>query len=291
MKFFDLHCDTLSIGAFKNLPFDGKATAVDFFDRTPEKYVQTFAAFIPDETENGFADFLCMCEYMEKSGIKPAVCPDDLNGKRAAIFAVENGKGLNGDINNLDFMYKKGVRMLTLTWNGKNLLGSGCAKSGGLTDFGREVICRMNTLKMATDLSHINREGFSVAAELAFYPVASHSCFNGKTEHRRNLTDEQAKLIAQKDGIIGVSVYPDFMGEGHPFERFAEQVKYGIDLGLKENLAIGTDFDGGVMHPELARTEHIWKLYTYLEKELGAETCEALFYNNAAKFFNRLLTN
>ena len=290
MNLFDLHCDTLYRGVKENLEFDGKNTAVDFFSSETEKYVQVFAAFIPDDSPDGFADFVRILNYMKKNNIKPVADANGLKKNRVALFSVENGKALGDNINNLDFMYKNGVRMMTLTWNGKNSLASGNAQKGGLTDFGRNVIKRMNRLKMAVDLSHINCQGFCEAIKISDYPVASHSCFYGLVNHRRNLKDNQAKLIAQKGGIIGIAVYPEFLGKGEPFEQFKKQVKYGLNLGLENNLAIGADLDGGKMHPDLSRTSHFCKLYDYLKKDFGTEITNALFYDNAKKYFEKLLS-
>lgn len=292
MKVFDLHCDTLFRGVDENLLLTDKRLQVNYFCDKFEQYTQTFAAYIKDDTRDGFGDFCKMYDYMKSNGIDPVTKVSDLDSKRNALFTVENGKALNGDINNIEFLYNCGARAMTLVWNGSNRLGSGSQSVGGLTDFGRRVIEKMNGLSMAVDLSHINGEGFDEAIEIAKYPIATHSCFYSVCKHARNLTDDRAINIGKKGGIIGICVYPEFVGDGDIFEGVLRQVKHGIELGLDNNLALGTDFDGANMDKRLDSNEKLPELYYYLADKLNGKTVvDDLFYNNAKKFFSGLLTN
>lgn len=290
MKLFDLHCDTLYRGVKENIGiYDGK-TAVDF-NASIDMFIQAFAAYVEDETPDGYGDFIKIAEYMKQSGIKPAIKAQELCSNKAAIFTVENGIALGGKIENLENLYDAGVRIITLTWNGKNDLGSGCKTSGGLTDFGRQVIEKMNEFKMAVDLSHINRKGFIEAIRLSKHVLATHSCFDSIVPHYRNLKDEQALQIANKQGIIGICVYPEFAGIGDPFEAVAQHIKHGISLGIAQSLAIGTDFDGADMHKNLCCTAHMINLYDYLCNYFcDAKLIDDIFYNNAIRYFTELLT-
>ena len=58
--------------------------------------------------------------------------------KTAAILTVENGSALAGRLDRVEVLARDGVRMLTLTWNGENELGSGSMTGHGLSPFGRE---------------------------------------------------------------------------------------------------------------------------------------------------------
>lgn len=290
MRLFDLHCDTLYRGVKESIGiYDGK-TAVDF-GAPIDMFIQAFAAFVEDGTSDGYGDFLLIADYMKQSGIKPATKAKELCGSKAAIFTVENGAALGGNVENLEKLYNAGVRVITLTWNGKNELGSGCKEKGGLTGFGRQVIAKMNELNMAVDLSHINRKGFEEAIRLAENVLATHSCFDSIVPHCRNLTDSQALRIAEKQGIIGLCVYPEFAGPGDPFEAVAQHIMHGISLGIAQSLAIGTDFDGADMHKNLCCTAHMNNLYEYLCNYFGdVKLIDDIFYNNALRYFTQLLT-
>ena len=100
-------------------------------------------------------------------------------------------------------MYEKGVRILTLTWNAENEIASGAfCENGGLTDFGKTVIKKMENLKMVVDVSHLNRESFFDVAENTTLPfIASHSnpdIVETNAGRKRNLTDEQIEIIKER---------------------------------------------------------------------------------------------
>lgn len=212
---------------------------------------------------------------------------------RCALLSVEGGNLLEGELSRLDRLYADGVRTLTLTWNGENALAHGAhCPDGGLKPFGREVIGRLNALGMVCDLSHLNRCSFWEALPLCRYPAATHACFDALHPHCRNLTDRQAVGLSQKGGIIGLCFYPDFLGEGNPADRLYEQIVHGLSLGLEDALAIGSDFDGAKMHPELDRLAKLPKLYDALrQRGVKAAILQKIFYENAANFYAKVLTN
>ena len=126
------------------------------------------------------------------------------SNKLGALLTVEGGEVLEGELRILRILYRMGVRSLCLTWNNRNEIADGVAErdARGLTDFGREVVKEMNKLGMIIDVSHIAEKGFWDVLELSDAPViASHSNSRAVWDHPRNLTDEQIKGIAQKNGI------------------------------------------------------------------------------------------
>ena len=104
----------------------------------------------------------------------------------------------------------------------------------------------------------------------------------------RNLTDEQLRLIGEKNGLIGLCFYPKFLG-GDVFEKIYENICRLQGLGLENNIAIGSDFDGADMLPELSDISKVPDLYTYLENRgISAETLKKIFYENAQNYFDKL---
>ena len=60
-------------------------------------------------------------------------------------------------------------------------------------------------------------------------------------------------------------------------------------MGLENNIAIGSDFDGADMLPELSDISKVPDLYTYLENRgISAETLKKIFYENAQNYFDKL---
>ena len=110
-----------------------------------------------------------------------------------------------------------GVRVMQLTYNTQNLVGSGCweSRDSGLSDYGRDVIDLMNELGILVDLSHVGDTTSSDAIAHSKKPVAYTHCFpNAIMDHPRNESDEMLKKIADKGGFVGVVAYTPFMPKG-----------------------------------------------------------------------------
>ena len=95
-------------------------------------------------------------------------------GKMAVVFGFQNATMLEGDLGNLDPLYELGARCIQLTYNTQNRLGSGCTErvDGGLSDFGVEVVERMNELGIIVDLSHCGRKTSMDGIEVSGRPAA-----------------------------------------------------------------------------------------------------------------------
>lgn len=197
---------------------------------------------------------------------------NDKSGKISAFLTIEEGGALKGQITNLRNFYRLGVRLITLTWNYPNEIGfPNCAKeyyTKGLTSFGREVVREMNRLGMIIDVSHMSDQGFYDVAKLSAKPfVASHSNARSVTNHRRNLTDDMIRILADKGGIMGLNFANSFLGTS-PVSRIEDMVshlKHIRNVGGAEVMALGTDFDGISSEVEINHIGEIAKLFQALK--------------------------
>ena len=282
MKYFDLHCDTPYRMYEENLDFDSEKLSVNSREDIFEEYYQCFAVWLKDDIENPFKKYKeTLQNFKQKFEIG--------DSKIKPIFTVEGGAVLEGKTDNLYLLKKDGIRALTLTWNGKNQIASGVNFEGGITDFGRETVRVMNTLKIACDLSHLNRESFYGALEETEFPIATHSCSYEIYPHKRNLTDDQIKELVSKNGIMGLCFYPKFLGEGEVFENLYRHLFYLLDKGYENHIALGSDFDGADMDKKLWKVSNVAQLYEFLkEKSINDEILNKIFFKNAKKFFKRV---
>jgi membrane dipeptidase len=148
--------------------------------------------------------------------------------KIAAMFGVEGGHMIENDLSKLEALYNRGTRYLTLThnvapsWatsaadetNPNPVIGNGLNSEGkkGLTEFGKQVVNRMNELGMMIDVSHLGDQSFWDVIKITTKPIiASHSSVYKLVPHRRNLKDEQIKAIAKNAGVIQVNFNPGFI--------------------------------------------------------------------------------
>lgn len=282
MNFFDLHCDTALELYKRNLSFDNEELSVNRNSaKVFGKWTQTFAVWIKDDAENPFLIYKNIIKDI-KTKLKTA--PENLT----PLFAVEGGAVIENRIDRLEILKKDGIKFFTLTWNGENRIAGGCKTEKGLTDFGVTVIEELNRLKIGCDLSHLNRKSFYSAIEYAEFPLATHSNCYEICSHPRNLTLEQIKLIAQKNGVIGITFYPEFLGD-NIFDKIYQNIFLLCDKGFENNIAIGSDFDGGKMSESLDKTSKIPLLYGFLEeKGLSKPLLDKIFYKNAYKFIAML---
>lgn len=140
--------------------------------------------------------------------------------KIAAMFGVEGGHMIEDDLGKLEALYNRGARYLTLTHNIAPSWATSAADETshpdlphkGLTDFGRQVVQRMNQLGMLIDVSHAGDQTFWDVIGLTTKPIiASHSSVYSLVPSRRNLKDEQIKAIAKNAGVIQVNFHPGFI--------------------------------------------------------------------------------
>jgi membrane dipeptidase len=117
----------------------------------------------------------------------------------------------------------------------------------GLTLEGVKMVSRMAELGIILDVSHLSDRAFYEAFELSPMPhIATHSNFRAVCDHDRNLTDEMARMIAARGGVMGLNLYPSFLREdGYAdTDDILRQVDYGLSLVGDSALAFGFDIDG-----------------------------------------------
>lgn len=143
--------------------------------------------------------------------------------KIAALFGVEGGHMIENSLEKLDQIYSRGARYMTLTWNNSTDWATSAwdetykkdslAKTHkGLTDFGREVVKRMNRLGMMVDLSHVGEQTFWDAIATTRSPViVSHSNAWSICPVPRNLKDDQILAVGKNGGVIALNFYSGFV--------------------------------------------------------------------------------
>ncbi|MHA4846024.1 dipeptidase [Flavitalea antarctica] len=159
--------------------------------------------------------------------------------KIAAMAGVEGGHMIEDDINKLDSLYNRGVRYMTLTWNNSTSWGTSAfdeffkkdLSRKGLTDFGKQVVQRMNRLGMIVDISHVGEQTFADVIEATTKPViASHSSVYTLCPHQRNLKDDQIRAIAKNGGVIQINFYSGFLDSNYMKSKTAFLAKHKTEL-------------------------------------------------------------
>lgn len=172
--------------------------------------------------------------------------------KIGVIISFEGLEPIGNDIRMLNVFYELGVRAAGLTWSRRNYVADGChfspveeGQKGGLTKFGVQVVKKMEEKNMLIDVSHLNDEGFWDVVKYTEKPfIASHSNVRNIHGKMRNLTDEQIKEIAKRNGVIGINAYKNIAGvqEGeNPINKLADHIEYMVNLVGADHVGFGFD--------------------------------------------------
>ena len=143
--------------------------------------------------------------------------------KLAALIGVEGGHMIEDDMNKLDALIKRGMRYMTLTWNNSTSWATSAMdetqhadtlKHIGLTEFGKQVVRRMNEAGVMVDLSHTGEQTFYDALAVTTKPVLlSHSSVWNICPVFRNVKDDQIKAVAKNGGVICINFYSGFISK------------------------------------------------------------------------------
>jgi len=150
--------------------------------------------------------------------------------------------------------FEHGLRIVGLAWR-KNRMAGGTGHPGPLSDEGRAVVRALDRAGIIHDMSHLAEESFWELLYLATGPViASHSNCRKIVPGDRQLSDEMIRAIVQRDGVIGLNFYDEFLLPPSEYKKrrcrmsdIIAHVKHLASvIGDAKHIALGTDMDGGV---------------------------------------------
>lgn len=170
--------------------------------------------------------------------------------KLAVMYGHQNATMIENKIDRLDILHDMGTRCIQLTYNSRNLLGDGCTErtNAGLSDFGVDVVKRMNELGIIVDLSHCGRQTTYDGIKFSDPPACfTHTmCEALYRGHPRAKTDDQIKKMAVKGGMIGIAalgyfVGPDPGGET-TIETYLDHIDHAVKVAGMDHVGLCTDF-------------------------------------------------
>lgn len=314
MRFVDLHCDSVFEMYLqkKNLDELGGHINLDKLRRGGVR-LQCFAAFVATHEcaqRNGvklgaYELFNAMCDIFDEqmkrcaAEIAPVRRYADIEnnlraGKISALLTVEDTVALDSELERVDEMYSRGVRMAALTWNYENSLGypnspDAALHARALKPFGIAAIERMDELGIIVDVSHLSEGGFWDVARRTRKPfIASHSCARALCDHSRNLTDAQLRAVAERGGVVGVNFYSAFLNGSEEYTPNADIVRHMDYIRRKagvETVALGSDFDGIDCKLELGDCTGLEKLAGEMERCFTDDEIDLICGKNALRVF------
>lgn len=327
----DLHCDTLhelnklkAKGKHYNLYKSEGHLDIERMQESDYK-LQCFAAFVQmKEVESAYQQGKTLAELYKQfcAEYSPYIAPVyhyadiEKNAKKgliSAMLTIEEGGVLEGSLERLREFYEYGVRMITLTWNFPNEIGyPGCMEEQeipeiasldtwkvkgnypGLTKKGIEIVEKMQEEGIIVDVSHLSDAGFWDVAAITKKPfAASHSNARSICRHKRNLSDAQIRLLAERGGVMGLNYAADFL-EDDPsnliWDSFIRHIKHIIQVGGEDVLALGSDFDGIDTNPILPHSGKLPQLFEQMHKSgISESVIDKIKGENALRMMKEVL--
>ncbi|MCL2781430.1 MAG: dipeptidase, partial [Actinomycetia bacterium] len=206
------------------------------------------------------------------------------DGRIASLLGAEGGGCIAGSLTVLRALRRLGVRYLTLTHERNVGWADSCADApdtGGLSEFGRQVVVTMNEIGMMVDLSHVAAATMRAALAASTRPVLfTHSSCRALTDNPRNVPDDVLAQLAGNGGVCMITFVPAFVSQefsdwydasapwrvahpdagfaeyeaGHPaptatLAQVADHIEHAREVAGVAHIGLGGDYDGASVMP------------------------------------------
>lgn len=216
-----------------------------------EGLIMSSAGWKWEETVYDLGMRLCDLAHQDYAVVGRSV--DDIlsahrDGQLAIVFGIESGTPLENEVDRLDVLYGLGIRQVGIAYSDANGLGSGLQerRDGGLTNFGRRCVERMNRLGIAIDLSHAGDQTALETIEASSKPVLiTHAGARGVWDTPRMKPNEVLVACARGGGLIGIEAAPhSTVSAAHPahdLESVMDHFRYLVTLMGIDHVTFGPD--------------------------------------------------
>lgn len=186
-------------------------------------------------------------------------------GKIGILIGFQNADHFR-TADDVETFHKVGQRVSQLTYNTRNRLGCGCKepKDGGLTSYGAEIVAAMNRVGMVVDISHSAERTSLDAIRVSRKPVLiTHSNCRALVAHPRCKSDKVIRAVAERGGVMGITVIPAFLKSGKParIDDVLDHVDHVARVAGIEHVGLGSDADVDAIDP---RTNRVRPRYNVL---------------------------
>jgi membrane dipeptidase len=180
------------------------------------------------------------------------------------IFTFQGTELLGEDADRIPMFREMGLRVMQLTHNRRNLVGDGCMEPGnaGLSNFGRQVVERLNVERLVIDLSHGSQRTTLEAIRASVAPVLiGHTGCRALANLPRNVADAELRALADKGGVAGIIFWPYLRVDTQPKAiDVIRHIEHAIKVSGEDHVGIGTDSNVAPVKrtPEWERENREW---------------------------------
>ncbi len=311
-KLIDMHCDTLTESEERGEGLRDNGLHLSFTKMREGNYLlQCFAIFL-DRVKTARLWDICLhfVDRFDRAMAENAdliapvtdaaqIAENEKRGQMSALLTVEDGSMIEGRLENLQTLFDRGVRLMTLTWNYENEIGfpNDVMRSDprpdvvhGLKPFGFAVVEKMQSLGMLVDVSHLGDAGFYDVMDAAEKPVvASHSNARAVCGVPRNMTDDMIRKLRDNGGVMGLNYCPAFVSDKpreNQIPALVRHLRHIVRVGGIETAAIGGDFDGIPTPVGMSDCTKTHLLCQALRDEgFSQDDIDLIFYKNFLRVF------
>lgn len=235
----------------------------------------------------------------------------DANGEEpptepiGAVIAMEGSDGIV-EPDQAEAWFEDGLRCASLVHYGCSAYAAGTGQEGPVTVAGRELLQQFERLGVILDTTHLCDTSFFQALEhFGGIAIASHQNCRALVPHQRQFSDEQLKMLIERDGVIGAALDAWMLSPGYErgtttrdvvnIEELADHIDHVCQLaGNVRHTAIGSDLDGGFGTEQcpsgLDRISDIQSLDEILSSRgYPTEDIDAVFHGNWLRILKQAL--
>ena len=183
---------------------------------------------------------------------------DKLDSPVGYILSLEGADSILS-MEHLEIMYKKGLRAIGPAHYGPGTYAFGTDSDGKIGEKGKRLLKKIEELNLILDVTHLSDISFWESIETFNGPIwASHSNCRSLVPNKRQLSDDQIKVLISKGAIIGMALdawmmvpnwkrgISDPIKKGLFFEKIIDHIDHICQLsGNSNHVGIGSDLDGG----------------------------------------------
>jgi membrane dipeptidase len=164
------------------------------------------------------------------------------------VLALEGVEPFGYELWGVDLFWELGLRVAGLTWNRRNPFADGAAEEGGLSRLGRSLLERLAERGVVLDLAHASERLFRECLELYRGRVTvTHAGCRAVHDHPRNLSDEQLRALADRDGLFGLMLHPLAIDpQLRTIERAIDHLEHAAEVIGPERLCLAGDWTGRI---------------------------------------------
>lgn len=161
------------------------------------------------------------------------------------IYGFQDCAVIEKDLSRVEMFRSYGVKIMQLTYNGRNQIGDGCLvpDDAGLSEFGHDFVAELNAQKVIVDLSHCSTKTTADGIKASSAPVAiSHSGCKAIADRPRSKRDIELKAMADKGGVVGIYLMPFLtMGTQPTDEDVVKHIDHAVNVCGEDHVGIGSD--------------------------------------------------